>query len=446
VTRARNRDRELGALLGELPVPEHRPDFFQRLDRSLAPELQRTRRHRRLRRGRPVLALAGTAALAALLLVLALGLPDSSAPEQARAAEVRAAVRQAFARLRTLRGTLAYRSFHPNPVFGRVRTQRWSFALTSAGDMRLDELGGPNAVTFDAATGNERQLAESASLGRGAFPIERTGVAPGPPDRGPSEQLLERSLGAAVRSLFAAHRLQIRETTYRARDVWRVALPLRPVSTIATADRLEIAIDRQTKLPLQVRLSAGGRVLNELRIGELTVNRPLPRRTFRLTFPRHAQVARADEGFRRTSLPRVRDSVGYSPLVPQWLPRGFRLAEVAVAERAARTGRGPRLNPPSRMVASLSYRRGFDRLTITMRLRGSGGRSWRDPFVGLNPTVSARRFEIPGGALRGREAHVVTEPLALPHLWTLTDELVVTISGDVGRDALLRTAASLELR
>ena len=50
------------------------------------------------------------------------------------------------------------------------------------------------------------------------------------------------------------------------------------------------------------------------------------------------------------------------------------------------------------------------------------------------------------GALRGAQAGLVLDPRSLPHLWALTDRLVVTVSGDLSRSELLRLAGSLLAR
>jgi acetyl esterase/lipase len=48
-----------------------------------------------------------------------------------------------------------------------------------------------------------------------------------------------------------------------------------------------------------------------------------------------------------------------------------------------------------------------------------------------------------GGALDGVTAELEVDPRTTPHLWALTPELVVTVSGDLTRDELLAVAQSL---
>jgi hypothetical protein len=56
------------------------------------------------------------------------------------------------------------------------------------------------------------------------------------------------------------------------------------------------------------------------------------------------------------------------------------------------------------------------------------------------------RVRFSSGALAGRDGELVLDPLAEPHLWALTQDLVVTVSGDLTRDELLQVAESLEAR
>ncbi len=47
------------------------------------------------------------------------------------------------------------------------------------------------------------------------------------------------------------------------------------------------------------------------------------------------------------------------------------------------------------------------------------------------------------GALAGRTAELLVDPLVVPHLWVKTRRLVVTVSGDLTRAELLAVAGSL---
>ena len=106
-------------------------------------------------------------------------------------------------------------------------------------------------------------------------------------------------------------------------------------------------------------------------------------------------------------------------------------------------------NPPSTDVVSLSFRRGLDQMLVTTRRRDVAGRpdAWTDPLATgerfrdrPEPVVLGR------GTLSGVEAKLLLMPRNVPHLWARGDELVVTVSGDLGRAELVRVAESLETR
>jgi hypothetical protein len=448
------RDEELGAALRELEAPEHRPGFHAELRRRLAEE-QRARvvAARRVRR-RWGLRAAAVAAVAAIVLV-AIGIPRTertprvAGPEVATAAEVKARVRAALATMQNLSGALVF----DGPKKGDER--RWRFTLTADGDFRLI---GPTAeewISYDASTGVARSAQRSASLGGGAlFYAERRGVAPGPPDQGPPTWILPDEFGAFVRALLAAKDPRVREVTYEGHPAWRVDADTVPNAIVPefSGDRIEITVDRSTGIPVRVLERKGGAFLREIRIEDLAVNADLPPGTFRIEFPAGAEVMRSDDGFRRVKLGEVARLVGYAPLVPRRVPEGYELAEVALAKQSGPTGTEAG-NPPSRMVVSLSYRRGLDQFLVTTRLSQVPSEIepvlppdevWGDPLAtGEGFVDEGERLTIGRGALRGEEAELVLVPRGIPHLWALTDQLVVTVGGDLSRAELIHVTELL---
>jgi hypothetical protein len=434
------RDEWLGELLRELDAPEHRPQFHSELRLRLREERRTARRRAAARWGLRIGAVAAAAAAA----VAVVGLPRAgkspslSGPQAANAAVVKTRVRSALAALRTLSGVLV--ATGPREHDGG----RWRFALDAAGDVRLEGPRAGDAMTYDAANGVVRSAQHSASLGGSTlFYAERTGVAPGAPDQGPPTWVLPEQYGAFVRAALADAPSSVTQTTYDGRPAWRLDVDTAPNAIVPelTGDHLAITVDRATAMPLRVIESTRGAVLRELRIEDLAVDPHLPASTFELAFPAGADVMRSDDGFRRLPLSEVAASVGYRPLVPSWVPDGYRLAEVAVAREAAATGKEGG-NPPSRMVVSLSYRRGVDQFVVTTRVRGGG--SWSDPLASPEGYTDTPEHVAPAhGALAGADAQLVLSPHTTPHLWALTDRLVVTVGGDLDRRELVRIATSL---
>lgn len=425
------RDDHLGAALRELEVPEHRPAFNALLQHRLERELRARDAERRRARTRWGLRLAAVAVAGTLA---AVGLPRlADGPEVATAAEVQAQVRNALATMQSLSGVLVDDG------------ARWRFALTAEGDLWLAGPGQGEAIAYDAEAGIVRSAQRSASLGGGPlFYAERRGVAPGLPDSGAPALILPRGLGAYVRALLAADDPRVRDIVHDGRPAWRVDVETVPNAIVPefSGDSLEITVDRETGMPVQVVERKGDAILRTVRVQGMRVDAELPAGTFRPAFPEGAEVMRSDDGFRRVELAEAAGVVGYDPLVPAWVPEGYELAEVAVARQAGPTGTEAG-NPPSRMVVSLSYRRGLDQFLVTTRL-ARPGETWDDPLAtGEGFVDEPEPVRIAAGALRGVETELVLAPRGIPHVWARTGSLVVTVGGDLSRDELVRVAESL---
>ncbi len=258
----------LRAALRELDIPEHRPGFRDALVAELNREAShgcrpaptgpsqaphRRRATRRRSRGRR-LAFGCAAALIAAVMVLVNIEPTGVKPRVATASEVRAAVAQAFASTEDVSGRLIVNSAEQG-AFGPGE-RSWSFALTAAGDFRLTGISRPDDLAYDVTRNVERSLNVSESLGDSdqLFASERTGLAPGPPDRGPSLQILDLSLGSVVRALAAGEGGRVEEIRYRGRPAWLLDTDIR-VNLIApehSPDHLEVTVDRQTGFPVRI--------------------------------------------------------------------------------------------------------------------------------------------------------------------------------------------------
>jgi hypothetical protein len=454
------RDEELGAALRELETPEHAPDFYATLHHRLAEEplssLAARRRRRQARRTglRWGLRIAAVAAVAAIVLV-AIGIPRTertpriAGPEVATAAEIKAKVRAALATAKNLSGLLVV----DGPDKGDEA--RFSYVLTDRGDFRLLGRDRASDRAYDATTGVERFY---STLEDGTkFAVESTGLAPGPPDPHPSDWALPRDFGAVVRAFLAAKDTRVKEVTYGGRLAWQLDMAVAPnlivVELGVSADHLSITVDQQTGIPVKIVETLQGRFLSESWIEKLAVDRDLPPGTFTLDFPPGWKVEHHDFGFHRVPLARVDSIVGYAPLVPAWIPEGYELAEIAVARESGYPTGVEGGNPASEGVVSLSYRRGLDQFIVTTRLSrvvapGEPQRPpeelWSDPLAtGEGFVDEPERITLSDGALAGVGAELLIVPRNIPHIWALTNELVVTVSGDLNRAQLIGVAESL---
>lgn len=459
----------LGALLRELPVPDHGPRFHAELRERLAGRLpardrlraevdaEETFRPGRFRRRLPGrarsqrprhvlrwgLGVAAAAITAVAVLLVAIGLPGTE-PEVATAAQVRATVSQAWASAERVSGDLVVES---GEVYGPGE-RRWAFILTTRGDFRLTDLTRGGEVAYDAGRGVERSLSVSESIQDEGqlFASERRGLAPGLPDQGPSTSILDRNLGSVVRALAAGGGGSVREVMYRGRPAWLLDTDIRAslLEPELSPNHLQVTVDRQTGFPVRVVATHDGRLVYETRLEGLRVDPPLSEDAFRIEFPPGVEVHRSDERFRRVSLDRAAEIVGYDPLVPAWVPEGYELSEVAVSTKPSFTGTEGG-NPAVPKIVSLSYRRGLDQFLVTIRPVGGDPSAWSDPLSSGEGFVDEPESVVfSGGILGGRTGQLLIDPLSIPHVWGMTEDLVITVSGDLTRAELLRVAGSLE--
>jgi hypothetical protein len=446
------RDELLGAALRELEVPEHGPGFEVMLRARITEEAAAPGRHRHaqrrghgparrpaFRRGPWALGLAAAAVVALAVLVITSTLPGTR-PRVATAAEVRRAVARAWASAESVSGVLVLRE----------RTgvsDRWSFILTADGDFRRDAQARGGTVVYRSETGIERALSPSESIPEEEtlFAEERSGLPPGPPDLWSSSVILDRGLGSVVRALAAGGGGTVREISYEGRPAWLLDTDIRLnmiVPEIAP-DHLRITVDRETGFPVRVVATHDGEFVRETWIEDLEVDAPIPDDAFRLEFPPDAEVYRSDQGFRRMSLGELEAFVGYDPLVPSWLPDEYELGEATASRKGSSTG-AEGSNPPMPDVVSLSYRRGLDQFIVTTRPVGPDPSLWGDPLAsGEGFRDEPELVRLQSGALAGMESELLIDPLAIPHIWVMTDRLIVTVSGDLSREELIRVAESL---
>jgi hypothetical protein len=450
------RDELLGAALRELEVPEHGPGFEVILRARITEEAAAPGRPRHApRRGsgparRPAFrpgpwtwGLSAAAVVAVAVLVVTSTLPGTR-PRVATAAEVRQAVARAWASAENISGVLVS---HAPRVF-EEGTNRWSFILTARGDFRLDSITRGGSTVYDAQEGVERSFHPSESIPDSGplFASERRGLAPGPPDAGPASSILDRGLGSVVRALAAGGEGTVKEITYEGKPAWLLDTDIR-INLIVpdlSPNQLRVTVDQETGFPVRVVARHDGEFVWETRIEDLEVDGPVPAGAFSLAFPPDARVFRTDLGFRRLSLSEIEGFVGYDPLVPSWVPGGYDPAEATASRKGSTTG-SEASNPPVGDVVSLSYRRGLDQFIVTTRPVGPDPSLWGDPLAsGEGYRDEPDHIIFQSGALAGETGNLLIDPLAIPHVWIKTDRLIVTVSGDLTRDEILRVTESLQ--
>lgn len=360
-------------------------------------------------------------------------------PQQVTAAEIQARVQDAVTSLSAIRGTMVVVTYEE----GEAAEMRWVFAATANGDFRWTGVSRKEDLAYNASSGVGRSLSweDDGSVYAG----ENTGLAAGPPDPDPLDWVLDRQLGSVVRALLAAQDARVQAAEYEGREVWTFETDVQPNRVAGiSGGRLQITVDQATGFPIRAVETSAGSAVREVCLEDLELDPELPAGTFDFAFPPEAQVGGIDNGFRRVQLGEIESISGYRPLLPIALPDGFVLTEVTAAQESQATGKEG-MNPQSRGVVSVAYRRGFDRVVVSTRLVGE------DPSLWSNPLASGEGFAdnpepitLLAGAFAGGKAELLIDPLVTPHLWALNQDLVVTIAGDLSREELIRAAESLE--
>jgi hypothetical protein len=403
-------------------------------ERALAALPRRSPRRRRLL---GAVALVGAAAVA-----LAFALRTDT--EVASAAQVRAAVSGTLASATSLRGVLVIdrpeddQASHPG-------VERWSFALNAAGDVRLTGLDSQQDLSYDG----KRDVLRFSD-GRWF-----TTISGFPPASGNSsvDWLLQHEIGSVITALSAEPDAQVQEVQYEGRPSWLLTVRADLADGNGTAER-DIVVDRALGLPVHDVVKNAGTVLGDWRLENLTVDDGLPPSAFALE-PRPGQEVRTeDEGSRRIAADEIERTAGYVPLLPTWLPDGYRLDHAAVSPSYSAAG-----TPGPENVVSFLYRRGLEQLTVTMRPHDESGaiaaRPVARPFctarslsvficANVEQTVHSRPVKLVSGALAGETGRLRIDVAAPPTLTVETPELDVQITGDADGAELTRIASSLE--
>jgi hypothetical protein len=431
------RDNDLGAALRSLETPDHGIHFHADLHRRLAEERARPPRLQRLRWPLRLLAIAAAVAVAAVgfQLLRSWSSDSASGGEPVSAAAVKAAVREAFAGSRALSGTFVSR--RGDPASEKTETASGTFLFLADGSflVRTDGV----AEAYDA----RRRIRTLYDPNPGFEPVANRArrLAAGPPDAA-VDSAFQQELRAVVNVLLGVASPPVEREVLAGRPVWTLSAPVGEESGGGSApDRVTVSVDRATGIPLYASWTVGGEVVRELTLSDVVVDPAVSLTDVAVEIPENVAVSRSNRRFDRVELDEVAAAVGYAPLVPGRLPAGYELTEVTVATRAGRTGVDGE-NPLSRGVVSLAYRQGLDRVVVTTRLAGEG--TWSDPLATARAAPRPEGVQLERGALSGVEASLLIGPLAIPHLWARTDELVVTVAGDLDREGLLRVAESLE--
>jgi hypothetical protein len=459
------RDTELGRRLESIAVPDHAPDYWDRLRRQMAdaaePHPGFARRLRAAFTGRrPRLAMAAAALAAVAAAVVLFGVPRSPGPETVSASAVARRALSAYSSGRTWQADVELKAtdWNRSLVGYHYDYLRYRLLQSADGSYRLTQIGptrhggsGPLASTaptdvraYDAATGTLRHYRPGHGL-----TVTRN-MPLGPPDT-LADPLTGVDFGTVGRAIQASGAFALEETVTAGRPAWTVTCTKGDVvrgaasGTSVDGPVYKVTIDRRTWLPLRFQQIEGGVLIADLRYLNVRYNEPPPAKAFTLRAPAGSQVRHKNAGFRPVTLDQAGGLPGVTPLVPGFVPAGFGLAAAAVADEALTANHLVR----TRHVFELRYTHGFDALTVSTRTIADPYYSANeDPVDAYDPSWTARvrtQAPITSGAFSGESASIVVATTSsTPHLWAVRDGVLLTIAGGATAAELLEVANSLQ--
>jgi hypothetical protein len=460
------RDTELGRQLETFGEPDHGSDYWRDVRLSIAKakagaatQTARWRVGRRLRAALPSprarVALVAAALVAAATVVVFAGLPGTPGPQAVSAAEILDRTLTAYSSGRTWQADASLR------LFDEATWEKWHAYVTRrahivrSADGSYHETWSPVMAAghrldrrfneiYNAATGEGAPFYEGET---GTWVVE-TNPALGPPDSG-TVPLVD--IGTTIRALASSGTLRLDETVVDGRAAWTVTCTKGEMAGLPPSDvdwpEYTVTIDKATAQLVAVREERDGMVTFAIRFRNVRVDEPLPDGVFVAPrVPRGAAVRRVDLGFHRVALDEGLSAPGITPLVPTFVPQGYRLSQVGIARRALTDNHAVR----ARHVLALKYSRGFDGLVVTTRTVDD--RYYvveTDPCEGFDQAwseLARTETTIASGAFAGAKARIlVASTTSTPHLWAVKDGVLLTVAGGATADELLAVAESLQV-
>jgi hypothetical protein len=479
-------DRLSGALSG-IPVPDHGPNFWADLTARLAAEgettvLHRTesreihpppgsdilgaaetapvsldeRRARRVARrgGRTGRSLGAAAAAVALVVAVAgavtvIRLGDGTDSQVRTADRPRGAARPspAAAPAAPAEFSATYDGLEGRDgPDGCCSTRR--LTLARDGSFRWTSADSRDDMAYDAATGRHVEL---VTIGPGASRTRPNAyIATGVPAGGPDQRIAKpEPLGPIADFVVALARAgdsRVTTTTVAGRAAWHYDGPtaVDRLGGDGAPNHASADVDQASGVLLDLTRSVGDLVVTRFTASDVVVGDQIERSRYELSPPAGAKTQSFPIGFVFRPLDDAATLVPYDLLVPAVVPAGFTLDSVnsvAVNRDVASPTGAEGANPPTKPVVTMTWRRGATEFTVT--LRPSGGEQWDDPLGAEGMVLDAQpvRLELPGRP--PLEGQVAVDAPVRPHLWGITGDIVVTVSGDLSRADLEQVAGSL---
>jgi hypothetical protein len=200
-------------------------------------------------------------------------------------------------------------------------------------------------------------------------------------------------------------------------------------------------VDQASGVLLRLTLT-GPKVTTAFSASDITTSDQADRSRYQLNPPAGARTTTFSIGFVPKTLDEAAASgLPYDLLVPRLVPSGFEPQSVSVDKDVASSSGPEGMNPPATSVVAMTWRNGAQEFTVTLRPKGAD--QWDDPLGAEGLMLDAQPVRL---ALEGRpelEGTVAVDAPIRPHLWGITGDVVVTVSGDLPRAELEAVAGSL---
>jgi hypothetical protein len=481
------RDERLGAALSDLPVPDHGPTFWADLDHRLQGEpvqqiesatdagpadpipnspsaetvsLEEQRARRAARRGGRLNRSLGAAA-AVVALVVAVAGALTIVRQDDNGTDIRATERPT--------GT----SQHPDPPTSTTGPMaeapapdefsatydgiegfdgpggccsQWRLTVARDGSYRWTSTDGGADMAYDATTGRHVEIVTRGAGASKERPnaFVSTGVPAGGPDQRVAKPDPLAPIADFVTALGRAGDSRVTTRTVAGRPAWHYDGP-------TVQDRLGgdgapnhavVDVDQASGVLLELTRRVGDLVVTRFTASDVTIGDQIDRSRYQLNPPPGSKTTPVAIGFVPKTLDEAAAALPYDLLVPGPVPAGFTLESVAL-DRDVPSPTGPEgMNPQALQIVAMTWHNGAYRFTVTLRPKGRD--QWDDPFgaEGMVPDAKPVGLPLPGRApLDGK---VIVDAPLVPHLWGITGDIVVTVSGDLSEADLERVAGSLQ--
>lgn len=396
----------------------------------------------RTRPGRPwgrylLVGFGVVALIAAVVAMVRFGISERTPDGTISAAKLESMVRPPLA----VNNPVRFRAEVETPEQGDEPAQ-YTVLLGDQGSWSVSEEGTLDLQTYDGSSGVSTHLdLDDSSRVRARLD---TGLAAGAPDAGPVAPGPVADLAAVGALLRSDPDARVSPTREGDTRTWTYTTRT-SVGSGGPEEEWTVVARRSDGVVLRVELRRDGQLVRRTNYAGWTPNAVVPDGTFLPPVPDGVPPELTNAGFVTGDLQSAEDLGRGAAVTPNWLPDGFTLATVTLRQEPApgQPSTGGGRNPEDRNVLSLGYRRGPERITVTLRDSGGDPTAWHDPFQEKDGELDQEGRTLGDGPFNGSEVTIDTDAAGRASLWGLGRDTLFTVSGDVSADEAFRIASSL---